>query len=751
MKRIVLALALLLAPSLAWAQCTGVFSNNTVCGNATGSSNTPRMTAITALPAGTITIGTTPIAGGTNTYILYYNAGVVGNEQFIPLAQGGLGGSQAAATANQVPVFPGSGGAAVPTTITPAIIGSLFANPTASIGLTAVNGVALTAMRSDAAPALSQAITPTWTGSHTFTNATISAAFQNGVVNINPTANSLGQGINLAQSMHGTLAGLEQANLFNISTDDAAITGGNSLYGWEFLHNFGGSNLQGARNSMLVTSGFSAQSSASNANKAYVTFTGSMNVYDTDGGTNTGLGAKGSFYAANFLATTSNALSKNATNLATLVGGEVDIALITGSSARLKYGWSVVSLSDDAVQGAVEDAGYELGSETGAVGFNYGWYTSAANGQYPIKSNGTLFGSAAGTVNHAIDVSAITCTTDCWKSIGAIIDGSGNATFNTASLAATSNQLVFQSAGITGTISWSPSSTNKKITLPNGTTDFTGTGGTSQVVKQVSAGAAFTVGQLANTDITGLGTIATQAASSVAITGGTVAGLTGLGTRDTSAAFDVTIAATSSPALTAGRTLTLNMEDVAHILTFGTTANTGSGIIFPNTATDTVAMLGVANTFTNTNAFAGVVSIQTAVLNVNNNASGTNVYANVVTNATSNDTAFVFQNGTDTNAYFGEVPSGGCTHGDLCAYIGGQRFSITKNGNVVMGSAAIATTATDGFLYIATSAGTPTGTPTTFTGRVPMVYDTTNHQFWIYDGGWKQPKTPAGAALVTWQ
>lgn len=43
------------------------------------------------------------------------------------------------------------------------------ANPTATIGLTAVNGVASTYMRSDAAPALSQSITPTWTGLHKFT------------------------------------------------------------------------------------------------------------------------------------------------------------------------------------------------------------------------------------------------------------------------------------------------------------------------------------------------------------------------------------------------------------------------------------------------------------------------------------------------------------------------------------------------------------------------------------------------------
>jgi len=41
-----------------------------------------------------------------------------------------------------------------------------FANPSASVGLSAVNGSAATAMRSDGSPALSQSITPEWTGTH---------------------------------------------------------------------------------------------------------------------------------------------------------------------------------------------------------------------------------------------------------------------------------------------------------------------------------------------------------------------------------------------------------------------------------------------------------------------------------------------------------------------------------------------------------------------------------------------------------
>lgn len=76
---------------------------------------------------------------------------------------------------------------------------------------------------------------------------------------------------------------------------------------------------------------------------------------------------------------------------------------------------------------------------------------------------------------------------------------------------------------------------------------------------------------------------------------------------------------------------------------------------------------------------------------------------------------------------------------------------LTALNSVVLGNAAIATNATDGFLYMVSGAGTPTGTPTTFTGRVAFYYDTTNHQVWVYDGAWLQPKTPAGAAVVTWQ
>lgn len=73
--------------------------------------------------------------------------------------------------------------------------------------------------------------------------------------------------------------------------------------------------------------------------------------------------------------------------------------------------------------------------------------------------------------------------------------------------------------------------------------------------------------------------------------------------------------------------------------------------------------------------------------------------------------------------------------------------------SVVLGSAALATTATDGFLYIPSGAGAPTGVPTTFTGRVPLYYDSSSNILWIYIAatGWAAPYTPTKAVAVTWQ
>jgi hypothetical protein len=59
-------------------------------------------------------------------------------------------------------------------------------------------------------------------------------------------------------------------------------------------------------------------------------------------------------------------------------------------------------------------------------------------------------------------------------------------------------------------------------------------------------------------------------------------------------------------------------------------------------------------------------------------------------------------------------------------------------GPVVLHDQALGTSWTDGFTYLPSMAGTATGTPTAYTGTVPIVVDTTNQRVGLYLGGaWK--------------
>ena len=127
------------------------------------------------------------------------------------------------------------------------------------------------------------------------------------------------------------------------------------------------------------------------------------------------------------------------------------------------------------------------------------------------------------------------------------------------------------------------------------------------------------------------------------------------------------------------------------------------------------------------------------------------------TNTAGQNAKFNASRGTGTGAggqiIFQTAPAGS-TGTTQNAYVPAMTFTApvaTMQPSAVLGNVALQTTDTDGFLYIASCSGAPTGVPTANTGRVPMVYDTLNDKFWFYNGSWKSPKTPAGAAIVTWQ
>jgi len=132
------------------------------------------------------------------------------------------------------------------------------------------------------------------------------------------------------------------------------------------------------------------------------------------------------------------------------------------------------------------------------------------------------------------------------------------------------------------------------------------------------------------------------------------------------------------------------------------------------------------------------------------------VYGNIIDGQSSADgTTLKIRNGRSdacsvallagTDASSSNVTIYGISHATKAQQVivnvnGASGITVDAARNVVLHSAAISTSATDGFLYITSCAGTPTGSPSAFTGRVPMVYDSTNKKFYIYDTGsstWK--------------
>jgi hypothetical protein len=66
-----------------------------------------------------------------------------------------------------------------------------------------------------------------------------------------------------------------------------------------------------------------------------------------------------------------------------------------------------------------------------------------------------------------------------------------------------------------------------------------------------------------------------------------------------------------------------------------------------------------------------------------------------------------------------------------------SRLTISSTGNIYP-SGASSTTMTDGFFYIPSVAGVPTGVPTSVSGYSPMYYDATNNYLYVYNGAWKR-------------
>lgn len=108
--------------------------------------------------------------------------------------------------------------------------------------------------------------------------------------------------------------------------------------------------------------------------------------------------------------------------------------------------------------------------------------------------------------------------------------------------------------------------------------------------------------------------------------------------------------------------------------------------------------------------------------------------------------------GSDSNGIVMSAQNNGSANPDITIYtVGTGKFTLASsntghtllqlldNYNVITGNPSQGVTDTAGFLFLGSCAGPPTGVPANIpSNRVAWMYDRTNNQIYIYNGGWKK-------------
>jgi len=130
------------------------------------------------------------------------------------------------------------------------------------------------------------------------------------------------------------------------------------------------------------------------------------------------------------------------------------------------------------------------------------------------------------------------------------------------------------------------------------------------------------------------------------------------------------------------------------------------------------------------NGYVGIGTAPAAPFHVQTVATSSTA---IIANTGGTECFFILRNSvtTSNNTRIGAISA------DLTLTTGGtERMRVTSTGNIHGTSGT--TAMTDGFFYIPSAAGAPSGVPTAIAGRVPMYYDTTNNNFYVYNGAWKK-------------
>jgi hypothetical protein len=281
------------------------------------------------------------------------NAITYGKMQAVSAFSKLLGSSDAATAVTEITL--GSGLNMTGTTLT--ATQNSFANPSASIGLAAVNGSAVTAMRSDGAPALSQAIVPTWTGAHTWSAL---GTFNLGLNALGATVN-LNAGSNFATNINtGTSTGVVTVgNTTNTISIAGTISGTNALV-------FDGSTVGGNKTTFAITDPTAART---------ITFPDASGTVALVSGTSWNLGGNAPG-GASILGTTDN------------------------SGINIQSGTGTINLGADAAAKTIN-----IGNTTGstAVNINAGTGDVTVNSDFLVSSvNGRIWGISGLSAGHTV-------------------------------------------------------------------------------------------------------------------------------------------------------------------------------------------------------------------------------------------------------------------------------------------------------------------------------------------------------------